>query len=1309
MKRIFILMLICLMAYIVGYSTTTTTTNLSLVKIASGDETVDWFDNANANLDIIDAIFNTVSLTEFGYLDNVTSNIQTQLNAKQTYDATLLSIAALGTAADKIAYSTGVDTWAETALTAFGRSIIDDANEATFKATVNLEIGTDVQAYSADNAFRTDKLSVFAATTSAELAGVISNETGSGLLVYGTSPNITTPTGIVKGDVGLSNIENLKVKLDATTAPTVNNDVDEGYSVGSRWFDITNDEEYVCLDATDGAAVWQKSAPGGGSGSVDTSGTPVANDIARFTDADTIEGLSYAEFKVALDLEIGTDLQAYDAQLADIAALAVTDSNFIVGDGTNWVAESGATARTSLGIDLSLYYLKTAIDTLGEVETIYSANIIDSTELGTALSDYYLKTAIDTLSEMETIWGLNVTTSTEMATALTDYYLKTAIDTQGEMETIWGVSLANDSELHTQNTDTALGVQTANIVFEGSSADEYETTLAITNPTADRIITFPDSDQTVGVATSITDGIIVKDDLTASTDFGNISTDASKNLILDANSVDSANYVDASIDHEHLAPDVISGLDDVTSADDDYMMIWDATDSLLKKVDMGEVRGAGGGTVDTSGTPVALDFAKFTDADTIEGRSYSETRNDLQNYIIYPQDYATGTGTSGDPWAGDCIDDAIAAASAGDTIFLRAGYYALTGACSVSKSLNIIGEGINKTFIITDNTYGFDINSVDYVTLKGFTVDGDAATPATQFLSPIIFNNCDYGTIEDVAAINGAWYGIGLYECNHMLLHNVYLGDNYDVALHPSSDTAGRNMYNTYRDIYIWGTGTCGLGDRGNGEAGKPIEDCHNIYDNIRVWGTGDHGIQICYQKGAVLSNSFASDNGCWGISLIGVEDVSINNCVLTLNGYGDSEAALSITDSKNVNLTNVIVKNNYNGTVITDCSNINFASCQVYDERKTTGTDIAFVDGGAGVDTITQASAVFLTEGFVAGKSITVTGSTSNNVTKTIVSVTANTITLAAGSLVEEAAGDAVTITHAVDQSWGLQLNNGTNTNINLINCRLSPNEGGEILTPSNGGRFSLINDDIDLIFGTDSNWKVQYDEDVDNQLLWITAGTASIAVTDPMFEIIVGATPTADQQVFGIAKGTQVSNTPLFTIDEDGDVLIAGTLGVTGAITGYEPELTDEASLYSTLSDVDLFLEDLVDDTTPTLGGNLDASDKNITGIGRASFTQELDNGTKEANFSVDFATDQKQKATLTANAMTLTLDTTSVGVGNYLLKIVNGGLATLTWASESGAILWVGGVTPTLTASGTDIVTFYFDGTNWFGVASLAFATP
>lgn len=84
MKKIFIPIFICLclIAYVVGYTTTTTTTNLSLVKPASEDTTVDWFDTMNDNLDLIDAIFDDVTLTEFGYLDGVTSAIQTQLDAK---------------------------------------------------------------------------------------------------------------------------------------------------------------------------------------------------------------------------------------------------------------------------------------------------------------------------------------------------------------------------------------------------------------------------------------------------------------------------------------------------------------------------------------------------------------------------------------------------------------------------------------------------------------------------------------------------------------------------------------------------------------------------------------------------------------------------------------------------------------------------------------------------------------------------------------------------------------------------------------------------------------------------------------------------------------------------------------------------------------------------------------------------------------------------------------------------------------------------------------------------------------------------
>lgn len=129
------------------------------------------------------------------------------------------------------------------------------------------------------------------------------------------------------------------------------------------------------------------------------------------------------------------------------------------------------------------------------------------------------------------------------------------------------------------------------------------------------------------------------------------------------------------------------------------------------------------------------------------------------------------------------------------------------------------------------------------------------------------------------------------------------------------------------------------------------------------------------------------------------------------------------------------------------------------------------------------------------------------------------------------------------------------------------------------------------------------------------------------------------------------------------------------------------------------------IVDDTTPQLGGTLDCNSNHVDNAVTVTFT-EFGNGNSGATPTVDWGNGQKQIITLSANA-TFTF-TAPLGGGSFLLRVVQDatGSRTATWP---GTVKWAGGTAPTLStaASAEDIVTFYWNGTNYYGVASLAFA--
>jgi len=76
--------------------------------------------------------------------------------------------------------------------------------------------------------------------------------------------------------------------------------------------------------------------------------------IAGITDLAIADGGTGASTAAAartnLELEIGVDVQAFNDRLTDIAGLTPNDNSIIVGNGSNFVLETGATAQASLGL-----------------------------------------------------------------------------------------------------------------------------------------------------------------------------------------------------------------------------------------------------------------------------------------------------------------------------------------------------------------------------------------------------------------------------------------------------------------------------------------------------------------------------------------------------------------------------------------------------------------------------------------------------------------------------------------------------------------------------------------------------------------------------------------------------------------------------------------------------------------------------------------------------------------------------------------------------------------------------------------------
>ncbi len=277
-----------------------------LADLADGSlsaEKVEYLDNVTSDIQAqIDAIGDgpvnsledlgvTADSTELNYVDGVTSNIQDQLDAKQDLNANLTTLAGLEHNHDHFIVSDGVN-W-------------------TIKA------GADARG----------SLGL----------GSIATQEADNVAITGGSITSITDIAIADGGTGASDIttarENLglEIGVDVQGYDADLTDLSDGTLTASK-------VQYLENVTSDVQAQLDSKGTGNVSTLADLGVTSDATEV-NYTDGVT------SNIQVQLDSKMDNN-----AELTTISGLAHSDGNIIVSDGSGWTVESGAVARTSLGL-----------------------------------------------------------------------------------------------------------------------------------------------------------------------------------------------------------------------------------------------------------------------------------------------------------------------------------------------------------------------------------------------------------------------------------------------------------------------------------------------------------------------------------------------------------------------------------------------------------------------------------------------------------------------------------------------------------------------------------------------------------------------------------------------------------------------------------------------------------------------------------------------------------------------------------------------------------------------------------------------